>query len=152
MLKRCVDPHHLLSLSLCTCVLLRVSLQMLHRGLTAFVCPAASSRTESLRFAKTLLPALAKWLPSGKAESVQKAKTGTGNDAVEAVWFRFSASAEGTERTKLLEMLTRVPEWQDRDSLALSEADVTKLIAKGEEIAAVRVARCQLETRSSDAR
>ena len=48
---------------------LRVSLQMLQRGITAFVCVAGSSRAESLRFAKSLMPTEAKWLPKGKAES-----------------------------------------------------------------------------------
>ena len=42
---------------------------MLQRGITAFVCVAGSSRAESLRFAKSLMPTEAKWLPKGKAES-----------------------------------------------------------------------------------
>lgn len=92
---------------------------------------------ESKQLLKKLLPENCKWLPAGKGEAVQFAKTGSGSAAAAGLFYAETPTMTEPQRKDCLALLVRCDGFSGRSTATLSLAEAKAFITKGEAIAKV---------------
>ena len=123
-----------------TCVLCRVRVADILRGASAaagYKGGKGVSCKESKQLLKKLLPENCKWLPAGKGEAVQFAKTGSGSAAAAGLFYAETPTMTEPQRKDCLALLVRCDGFSGRSTATLSLAEAKAFITKGEAIAKV---------------
>lgn len=92
---------------------------------------------ESKQLLKKLLPENCKWLPAGKGEAVQFAKTGSGSAAAAGLFYAETPTMTEPQRKDCLALLVRCDGFSGRSTATLSLAEAKAFITEGEAIAKV---------------